>query len=302
MDYRHRSVRLNDLDLNKLHVFRSVAESASMREAGEKLLRTPSAVSQSISSLERALGVQLFVRQGIRLKLTDVGGRMLEQVRSNERGLEALLEEVRGAREVVRGRVAIGMPPGYPAVSLSEPLSRLLATHPELQLRLRFHEHAKLAELLSGGALDMALSLQPLRRWNRTLKSVKLRDERLVLAVPSRHRYLLTAALTELPVVDYYQKPSLIDGWLKHHGLRRVQPRIRVFASNLDHVLQLVLRGVGCAVVPRHVIASHLAEGKLLEHPVDRRDPWLTSVWLNALKSESGLTAASRAVRAGLIA
>jgi len=289
-------VKLNELDLNKLHVFRVVAESLSMREAGERLLRTPSAVSQSVTSLERSLGFQLFTRSGIRLELTEAGRRILRQVAESEQGLKALLDEVRGAPASVRGRVAIGMPPGYPAISLAEGLSGALLNHPELQLRLRFLSHAELAEGLQKGSLEMALSLQPLRQWNRRIKSVELREENLILAVPPRYRHLCTGELGDLPVVDYYQKPLLIEGWLKHHRQRRVKTRIRVFGSNLDHVLQMVFHGVGCAVVPRHVVAADLAAGTLIEHSLDRRRPWVVSVWLNAGKAPDQLSSGAHSV------
>jgi LysR family nitrogen assimilation transcriptional regulator len=293
-------VKLNELDLNKLHVFRIVAESASMREAGERLLRTPSAVSQSVSSLERALGIPLFVRAGIRLELTDPGRRLLRQVEQGERALQAVLEDVRGRASAVRGRVTIGMPPGYPAVSLPPRLAQSLADHPELQLRFRFLPHAELSRGLGAGELEAALSFQPLGRLDRRIKSARVRDERLVLALHPRLRHHAGAVEGELPIVDYYQKPMLVEGWLKHHRVRKLRPRVRVFASNLDHVLQLVREGTGCAVVPRHVVTHELAAGRLLEHALDRRKPWIVGVWLNWPQPDSRLGAGARVVREAL--
>ena len=78
----------------------------------------------------------------------------------------------------------------------------------------------------------------------------------------------------------------MIESWLKHHKKPRAKTHVRVFASNLDHVLQMVHKGVGCAVVPRHVVADELASGTLLEHNLDKRRPWIVRVWLNAAKSQ----------------
>jgi DNA-binding transcriptional LysR family regulator len=294
-------VKLNDIDLNKLHVFRVVAESDSMRDAGEKLLRTPSAISQSITSLEKSLAIQLFTRTGIRLDLTEAGRRILRQVKESEQGLSSLLNEVRGKPTLIRGRVTLGMPPGYPAVSLGEGVGEALLGFPELQLRLRFLSHADLALGLQKNLLEMALSLQPLRPLNRHIRSMKLREENLILAVPSRYRHLCVGELSELPVVDYYQKPLLIDGWLKHHRQRRVKTRLRVFGSNLDHVLKMVSSGVGCAVVPRHVIAQDLAAGTFVEHNLDRRRPWIVSVWLNAVRTPEQQSPGARVIWESLL-
>lgn len=289
-------MKLNDLDLNKLHVFRVVAESASMREAGERLLRTPSAISQSVTSLEKALGIRLFHRSGIRLELTDPGKRILREVKETERRLGAALEELRSAPAQLRGRVTLGLPLGYPAASLADQLGAALREYPELQLRLRFQPHPELAESLRQGKSEIALSLQPLSNWNRRIQCAKLREENLILAIPSRFRHLASGASDEIPVVDYYQKPLLVEGWLRHHRLRKVRPRIRVYASNLDHVLQLLLQGVGCAVVPRHIVREELATGSLQEHSLDRKRPWMESVWLNSLKKPAELGPSERAI------
>jgi DNA-binding transcriptional LysR family regulator len=91
----------------------------------------------------------------------------------------------------------------------------------------------------------------------------------------------------ELDVVDYFQKPLFIDGWIKHHGLRGVRPRIRAYGANLEHVLEFVRLGVGGAVVPRHAIEADLETGRLVEHGADKRHPWIVKVWLNQPQSEA---------------
>ena len=53
-------MRLNDLDLNKLHTFLTVADTGGITAAGDRLGRTRSAVSQSVTALEGSLGLRLF--------------------------------------------------------------------------------------------------------------------------------------------------------------------------------------------------------------------------------------------------
>jgi DNA-binding transcriptional LysR family regulator len=73
-------VKLTDLDLNKLSVFLVVADSGGVGKAAKRLGRTSSAVSQSISGLETALGAPLFDRVGKRLVLTRGGQTLRERV------------------------------------------------------------------------------------------------------------------------------------------------------------------------------------------------------------------------------
>lgn len=278
---------LHQWDLNKLHVFRAVAESASLRAASQTLLRTPSALSQSVSGLEAALGLKLFDRKGSRLELTEVGARLLERVQANERSLLDVLGSLAERPEALKGRVHVGVPTGYPALSLASGLSQALLAHPGLQLRLRFLSQRELARGLLSRELECALSLQRLAKWSAPIRSTELRQERLVLVIPKRFRQLshrVASAFTgELPVVDYYQKPLMIEGWLKHHRLKSVQPQIRVYAENFEHVMQFVRHGVGCAVAPLHAVQQGLASGDWVEHRLDRERPWAVTVWFNAL-------------------
>ncbi len=292
-------MKLNDLDLNKLHVFRVVAESLSMRESAERLFRTPSAVSQSISSLEVSLQTLLFNRVGIRLRLTEAGRALLTQVKRNEESLLSVIEQLQGRAEGIRGRIALGLPPGYPAASLSGALTDLLLEHPDLQLRLRFQPHEALARLLLKGDLDLALSFHPLRRWSARIRSEALRGEDLILVLPGLYRSLADQVPGKFPVVDYYQKPLLIEGWIRHHALKAAHPQIRVFGSSLEHVLAMVKRGVGCAVVPKHIVQNDLSYGGLLEHRLDKKNPWRAQIWVNTVTSIQP-TAAQRLLREAL--
>jgi DNA-binding transcriptional LysR family regulator len=292
-------MKLNDLDLNKLHVFRVVAEAGSMRGAAPLLLRSPSAISQSISGLEEALGLRLFRRVGIRLELTEPGRRLLAQIGSNEEALGRLLGELQGAEGQVKGLVTLGLPTGYPAAPLGEALAQALSRYPELQLRLRFLSHAELADSLLRGQLDLALSLQPLRARQRGLRSYEQRREHLILALPPHLRHIAGGGF---PVVDYFQKPLFIENWFRHHRLprSRQKARVRAYGATLEHVLDFLRRGLGAAVVPRQFVAEEIEQGRLFEHPLDKRNPWLAPVWLNCVKSAEALSEGAKVVWQGL--
>ncbi len=292
-------MKLNDLDLNKLHVFRVVAENGSLRLAAAQLLRTPSAMSQSISSLEASLALPLFRRIGIRLELTEAGRLLLKQIRVNEEALSQVLDSIRGTEDSVMGLVSLGLPIGYPAAPLGEPLTDTLQKCTALQLRLRFLNHSELAHSLKRGQLDLALSLQPLSAWNRRIRSLELRKEHLVLALPPSMRAQAAEGKSlSLSVVDYFQKPLFIESWIRHHRLdpKRQRLEVRAFGATLEHVLEFVRRGLGAAVVPRAFVEQEIERGSLLEHALDRRNPLFVGVWLNAYHSPQKLSAGARVI------
>lgn len=84
----------SELDLKGLRTFLGVVEHKTVRKAADILGMTPSAVSQSLASLEMQLGVELFDRETRPMRLTSAGRRLLLDG-------SRLLEEI----ERVRSRV-----------------------------------------------------------------------------------------------------------------------------------------------------------------------------------------------------
>lgn len=68
---------MSRLNYHHLYYFWQVARSPSLTDAAEKLHISQSALSAQIKQLESSLDVALFVRQGRKLVLTDVGRRVL---------------------------------------------------------------------------------------------------------------------------------------------------------------------------------------------------------------------------------
>lgn len=79
------------MDLTQLEMFNAVAETGSITQAAAKVHRVPSNLTTRIRQLEADLGVDLFIRENQRLRLSPSGHNFL---RYSQRIL-ALVEEAR---------------------------------------------------------------------------------------------------------------------------------------------------------------------------------------------------------------
>jgi LysR family glycine cleavage system transcriptional activator len=72
-------MKLRDLPLVAIRAFTVTAQTGSVGKAAEELGVTHGAVSRQLANLEEWLGHPLFVREGRRLRMTPIGGRLAAQ-------------------------------------------------------------------------------------------------------------------------------------------------------------------------------------------------------------------------------
>ncbi len=258
-------MRLDRIDLNKLQVFFAVVEEGGVAGAGRALGRTPSAVSQSISSLEAVLGQKLFDRTGQRLVLTR-GGRLLhDRFGTYHQALARVVDEVANERGEVRGTVRIGLFLGFPRKRFASFVSSFVAMHPAAGIRVFYGSADELARRLGRNRLDFAFSFRPSERVPG-VEATRLFERELVLV--SGKKYFAKGfdreELTRVPIVDYYQADPLIDRWCDRHlGARAPRLGAKVWAATTDLVLDLVLEHAGVAVLPLDLVAEPVRRGRL---------------------------------------
>ena len=278
-------MKLKSLDLNKLHAFATVADLGGVGAAAAALGRTPSAVSQSVSGLERALGVQLFDRVGKRLVLTRGGQQLHGRLRDYHGALQQTIDGLVDADGEIHGLVRIGVYLGFPRLRLARFLARFAGRHPRVRLRVVYAPQEDLTARLLKNRLDAVLALRATAEASERIASTQLFEETLILVGRSRffRRGFPLAALAELPIVDYYQSDPLIRRWLAHHAAgQEIEPTVTIWAATTDLVLDLVLNGAGVAVLPRDVARPALRARRLVELRT-RGAPLSDHIWLNEL-------------------
>jgi DNA-binding transcriptional LysR family regulator len=299
------TAHLERLDLNKLVTFLVIAESGGVSAAARRLGLTRSAVSHSLGALESALGVTLFHRVGKSLVLTPDGKVLRGAVGDARDRIGGVLDDLLAGTQEVRGPVRVGLFLGFSRFRLAAVVDDFLQSHPAALVRVSLGPRAWLMEELLAGRLDLTLSLRPPGEKTPYVRSKRLFAQTLVLAhkAPSPPREPVGFdAVRALTFVDYYQSDPLIDRWTRHHfgTTRRVaRDRVRAWAASTDLALELVLRGVGAAVLPEDVAEPFRRRGELaiLRGPKESlRDP----VWVNDLRGGRRATARD-AFRARLI-
>jgi DNA-binding transcriptional LysR family regulator len=122
--------------LEGLTVFMAVAQAKSLREAGDQLGVSGSAVGQALRRLEDQLGVVLVQRTTRSARLTEAGQRLFDAVGPALNEVRTAVAEAGEGSGEPRGTLRVVLSPGAEHFLRDEVVAGFLAEHPHVQLDL----------------------------------------------------------------------------------------------------------------------------------------------------------------------
>ena len=145
------------MEVRELRAFIAVAEEGSLSAAARRLHLSQSALSQTIQSMERQLGVQLLLRSSTGVTTTEAGTILLRESRALIAQHDRLLVAVAGRGAASPGTLRVGIPLELPAGLLPGVLADLTATCPLTRVEVSHASSAAQLAVLAAGQLDVAL-------------------------------------------------------------------------------------------------------------------------------------------------
>jgi LysR family transcriptional activator of nhaA len=222
---------VQQLNYKHLRYFWMVAKAGSIARASEQLHLTPQSISGQLTTLEAALGVALFERQGRQLQLTEVGRQVLGYADEIFRLGAALSETLRqgpsqkamvfrvGIADVVPKSVAFRLI--EPALHLAEPV-QLVCREGRLAMLLAELALQKLDLVIADRASPPSVSVRCYSHFLGESSVSAFAKPRLAAQLKPGFPDSLDGAPLLLPSSDVAMRARLMQ-WLDEHSLR---PRI----------------------------------------------------------------------------
>lgn len=145
------------VEVRELRAFIAVAEEGSLSAAARRLHLSQSALSQTVQSLERQLGVQLLLRSSTGVTITEAGAVLLREARALIAQHDRVIETVAGRTAAKPGSLRLGIPLEFPADLLPGVLAHLSATFPRTRVQVSHANSVAQLAALAAGRLDVAL-------------------------------------------------------------------------------------------------------------------------------------------------
>ncbi|MFF2927317.1 LysR family transcriptional regulator [Streptomyces celluloflavus] len=251
-----------DWDIRKLRILRTLHELGTVTATAEALHLTPSAVSQQLTGLAKALGVTLLEAHGRRVRLTGAAHLVLRHAEEVFAQLERADAELLGHLRGEAGQVRVGaFSTAIPALVVPA-VRELRRTHPGLTVTVRETEAAAAYELLAAGGVELALSLAahaPAPRDPKFSRFPLLADP-LDVALPAGHPL---AAEPALRLADLAGEPWIFGSSGPWSQITVAACESAGFVPEQAHaaagwsaILAMVTAGMGVALVPRMALAG----------------------------------------------
>ncbi len=256
-----------------LAAFEAAARTGSITAAAGELSLTQSAVSRQIKALEGQLGVELFVREKQKIRLTLGGQAYAREIRDalgkiSQASLN-LLANPEG------GTLTLATPPTFGARWLTPRLPGFLAAHP--QVRLNVLSRPTQFDFKQD-VVDAAVHFgQPL--WTGAQMTLLRRETVIPVGAPTllNGRVLRDAGdLRQLPLLHLTSRPDAWERWLRHHRAddRAVQGML---FDQFSSLFAAAAAGLGVALLPDFLFAEELRSGVIvpaLPLPMDSGDAY----------------------------
>lgn len=193
------------MDFTQLYYFKTIAKHEHLTKASKELLITQPALSRNLSKLESELGVQLFLREGRRLKLNNYGKLLLKHTDLILKELAeiplSLQREQRKTKEILYL--------GSSNTALSTPwLVKFHQANPYITLRHKTLEENVIYNELLTNHINFAITISPPKE--SYFKSLKLFSDTYSILVRKNHPLSHTKSLyfNETTDLDFIALPQ----------------------------------------------------------------------------------------------
>jgi DNA-binding transcriptional LysR family regulator len=254
---------LDRLTLDQLRVLVAVADSGSFSAAARKLGRVQSAVSQSIHSLESALGTPLFDRDGKVPKLNDAGRVILLDARRLIGGAETLKARAESIAADVEAELTLAVDAIIPIGVLTHSLKALSEVYPCLPVTLFTEGLGGAEQRLRDGVARLGFCV-PIPGSTENLESEFLMNIPTVPVVAASHKLAGEPGPLSRDILEAEVQLVLTDRTPMTNGLSGgiLSKRTWRFAD-LTTRLEFLLAGFGWCNMPTHLVSEHVASGRL---------------------------------------
>ncbi len=255
------------MQIESLKVFCDLTETQSFTKAAQINGVTQSAVSQTISALERQFKSLLIERSKKNFRLTAEGEVLYDYSKQILQTYEALHSKLQEIKDIISGNIRVATIYSIGLHVLPPYIKKYLKNFPTVNVHVEYRRHDQVYEDVLGNVVDVGLIAYPIR--DAKLEIIQMRKDPLVLICNPQH------PLAKAKVIKYkmlngaklvsFEKDiptrKAMDKAFKDNGV--TVEHIMEF-DNVETVKRAVEIDSGVAIVPQETIRQEVINQTLV--------------------------------------
>ncbi|MGV3465374.1 MAG: LysR substrate-binding domain-containing protein [Heyndrickxia sp.] len=265
------------MNFEQLEYIKEVMETKSMSIAAENLHVSQSAISQSISLLEKEFGVQIFTRSRLGTIPTEEGKKVIRKILEILKKTNELKEEVQSITSSFTGELKIATGPSIFMTFLPRTLSSFRRDFPQINVTIKEIESKEVIKEVEQNKVDLGLITLINSAGEKLPDHIIFQSfhdhGKINIIVPSNSELALSKELQLMDVKDYpfviYDRSfynTLIEDFEKQYG-----PLNIIFkTTNSEVVKKTVSEGLGIGLLNSLMVKDdpYLESGRITAIPL----------------------------------
>ncbi|MDR0925830.1 MAG: LysR family transcriptional regulator [Hungatella sp.] len=260
------------MNLKQLEAFVCVAEEKSFSAAAKKLYLTQPTVSAHISSLEKELGVRLFVRTTKDVELSQEGEMLYGNARRMLQLEKNILRDFTQKDLKTANKIIVGASTVPGQYILPQILSLFSRTYPGNQLELKEADSMEVVRLVQDGQVEIGFTGTMCS--DSTCVFEPFYSDRLVIITPNNEKYRKYKN-TGFPIEQFYEERWILreegsgtrkeaERHLQEMGVDLSRLEIVATISNQETIKKSVEAAMGISIISAAAVVDYVEQGSLL--------------------------------------
>lgn len=270
----------DEMDIKQLKTFVKICNDLSFSKAANALGYSQPTVTMHIQLLESELNVKLFERLGHMVKPTTEGKQLLyyaDKILAYSNQATHFFTE----QQETEKKIIIGANQSFGVAKLPFLLKSFIKKYPTTDIQLKFGNVQEIRDGIKENTIDIAFFLtKNLNYTDLIIENLHTETASLVVSLDhpfaKRKRITFTDLNAESLIITekncLYR--SMIDEIL---SIENVKPRTTIETNNVQAIKELVLSGLGIAILPQSTIEHELEKNLLIKIPLPGFQPTVST-------------------------
>jgi len=247
------------MEIRQLIYFVEIARLGSFTRAAEKLFVSQPSLSKAVRRLADEIGAPLFEPKLKKPVLTQAGQRLFESAQRIIGEYNAILAELQGSANMLRGRVTVGIPPLICTCFFAPIIAGFRELYPGVEVSVVEKGARSIQDAVDRELLDAGIVILPV--YDGRFEVTPLVDDEVVLVVSARHPLAERESVT-YPELKNEKMVLLNEEYMLRHQITincreaGFEPYVWAESGQWDYLTELAAQNVGVTILPRPVFRN----------------------------------------------